>query len=115
MQKDKIDKKLFLYGQFSRLAERATGRTTLLIDKYIQELYIHKGEWIQIVDHYPTLGASEQLKDAIMKRMTLEHPNDVVEINHNKAFYELKLKSCPSRECVERELDIIMEKIKALS
>lgn len=62
---------------------RQKGRTTRLVDKYIQELFNHNGEWVTINDH--TDLASEQehhlqmtrhLFDKIIRRLKFEHNYD---------------------------------------
>lgn len=52
---------------------RATGRTTRLADKYIQELFDNPGEWVGITDHYPSRRAYELLMMIICRRVAYEH------------------------------------------
>lgn len=59
---------------------RQKGRTTRLIDKYIQELFNNNGEWVTINDHTDLsaeqachLQMTRQLVDKIIKRLTFEH------------------------------------------
>lgn len=59
---------------------RHKGRTTRLIDKYIQELFNHNGEWITINDHTDLsseqvchLQMTRQLFDKIVQRLKFEH------------------------------------------
>ena len=54
---------------------RKSGRTTRLIDNYIQLLFeVDKGELIKVRDHYPSNDAHRQLLDKIIKRLKNEHP-----------------------------------------
>ena len=53
---------------------RRTGRTTRLIDNYIQELF--KNKRIVVKDHYQNgndIHINEFLVDSIMRRLALEH------------------------------------------
>ena len=59
---------------------RQKGRTTRLIDKYIQELFNHNGEWVTIADHADlpsekeyNLRMTRQLFDKIIQRLRFEH------------------------------------------
>lgn len=52
---------------------RGTGRSTRLIDIYIQELFTNKE--IIVIDHYDDLNSHRILAERICKRLTLEHPN----------------------------------------
>jgi hypothetical protein len=52
---------------------RATGRTTRLVDYYIQELF-NNGE-IKVYDHWETKEGDRELILRIKKRMDNEHPS----------------------------------------
>ena len=59
---------------------RQKGRTTRLIDKYIQELFNHNGEWVTITDHADLASEQEhplqmtrQLFNKIVQRLKFEH------------------------------------------
>ena len=59
---------------------RQSGRTTRLIDHYIQCLFQHNGEWITIEDHKDLeiekeerIKLSNELSHKIIKRLELEH------------------------------------------
>ena len=59
---------------------RQKGRTTRLVDNYIQELFNHNGEWVTIADHtdLPSeqkchLRMTRQLFDKIIQRLKFEH------------------------------------------
>ena len=47
---------------------RHTGMATRQSDTLIQELYDNEGQWIDIIDRYPTRAASENLLKTIMTR-----------------------------------------------
>lgn len=53
--------------------DRATGRTTRLVDSYIQELFNNKGSYIDIKDHYNSREADRILVNKIEKRLQSEH------------------------------------------
>ena len=52
---------------------RATGRTTRLVDYYIQELFNHPNEEIEIIDHTNTQQSNTHLTQLILQRMYNEH------------------------------------------
>lgn len=54
-------------------SNRATGRTTRLVDYYIQELFNHPNEEIKIVDHTNTQQSNIHLTQMILRRMYEEH------------------------------------------
>lgn len=55
---------------------RATGKSTRLVDKLIQEFFEQPaGTKIPVCDHYPEKQADEFLLDRFMKRLELEHPS----------------------------------------
>ena len=61
---------------------RQKGRTTRLIDKYIQELFNHNGEWLTINDHTDLASEQEyhlrmtrQLLNRIIQRLKFEQNN----------------------------------------
>ena len=70
---------------------RQKGRTTRLVDNYIQELFNHNGEWVTIADHtdLPSeqkchLRMTRQLFDKIIQRLKVEHnygKNDKITID----------------------------------
>lgn len=84
---------------------RRSGKTTRLIDKYIQELFT--GEEIHPTDHYidtyhPYTSMermSRYLIDRILKRLEIEHQINTnsfpiyISINRNKLTLQLKLKN----------------------
>lgn len=52
--------------------QRATGRTTRLIDQAVQDLFTHKG--VAVIDHHPSEGAQKNFQNKLMKRLEIEHP-----------------------------------------
>ena len=57
-----------LKTQVIDLKYRATGRTTRLVDEYIQKIYENKGEWVKIADHYYSVQANKMLADKVAER-----------------------------------------------
>lgn len=51
--------------------KRSTGRTTRLVDHYIQELFT-KGEAI-IIDHFNTRNENKELAKKVLNRLNNEH------------------------------------------
>ena len=54
-----------LKSQVIDLKYRATGRTTRLVDEYIQKIYENKGEWVKIADHYYSAQANKMVADKV--------------------------------------------------
>ena len=98
------------------LRDRCAGRTTRLVDKYIQDLYNNIGKWVEVHDHYqirPNQScweADKMIMDKILARMKLEHPNDVIEVDRHGR--KLKLVTCLSSEKVSEMLDEINKRLK---
>ena len=62
--------------------KRKSGRTTRLVDNYIQLLFdVDKGTTIKVRDHYPSNDAHRMLIDKILYRFKNEHPG--VEVVHD--------------------------------
>lgn len=60
--------------------KRKSGRTTRLIDSYIQLLFeVNKGESVKVRDHYPSNDAHRILLEKIVKRLKNEHPGVKIE------------------------------------
>lgn len=82
-----------LKTQVIDLKYRATGRTTRLVDEYIQKIYENKGEWVKIADHYPSKQADKMLADKVAARLKAEHRND--EFKYRRIYgFEIMLVSC---------------------
>ena len=54
-------------------SNRATGRTTRLVDYYIQELFNNPNSEIEIIDHHNTQQSNIHLTQMILRRMYEEH------------------------------------------
>lgn len=52
---------------------RATGRTTRLIDQYIQILFTTPNKEIEIIDHHGTQKDNEFLARKVLSRLYAEH------------------------------------------
>lgn len=64
---------------------RATGKTTRIVDKLIQEFFEKPmGTKIAIVDHYPERRADEFLLNVFMKRLESEHPSATCKIHRGE-------------------------------
>lgn len=54
--------------------KRKSGRTTRLVDSYIQLLFeVDKGTNVKVRDHYPSNDAHRQLLEKIVRRLKNEH------------------------------------------
>ena len=107
------DELLDLQVRWSERCFRATGRSTRLVDKYVQDLYDKKGEWLLVQDHYPSRKACEFLCGRILKRMQSEHPMDTVGVRRDGVNIYIRLESS-SRDEIERDLNDIAERIRQL-
>lgn len=57
------------------IEDRATGRSTRLIDKYIQEFFTNPaGISVYVLDHYDDIRAHKLLLDRVISRLKIEHP-----------------------------------------
>jgi len=54
-------------------SNRTTGRTTRLVDYYIQELFNNPNKEIEIIDHYNMQQSNIHLTQMILRRMYEEH------------------------------------------
>ena len=54
-------------------SNKATGRTTRLVDYYIQELFNHPNEEVEIIDHTNTQQSNTHLTQLVLQRMYNEH------------------------------------------
>lgn len=105
-ESERINRKSELIGQLVELSGRLRGRTTRIIDEYIQELYRHYGKWIEIKDHYPSPQSDHIVLNKIMARMELEHPGDKVKVNKSRKTPRIMLVTCKH--------DSLMTEIKRL-
>lgn len=53
---------------------RATGRTTRLVDMYVQKLFNNPNRWIIIEDHHNQNDSNRYLTTKIKYRIRNEHP-----------------------------------------
>ena len=69
-------------------SNRATGRTTRLVDHYIQELFNNPNKEIEIIDHNNTRQSNIHLTQMILKRIYEEHRGVKIKvINQNVLKY----------------------------
>ena len=61
-------------------SNRATGRTTRLVDYYIQELFNNPNKEIEIIDHHNTQQSNIHLTQMILQRFYNEHKGVKIEI-----------------------------------
>ena len=54
-------------------SNRATGRTTRLVDYYIQKLFNNPNEEVEIIDHTNTQQSNTHLTQLVLQRMYNEH------------------------------------------
>ena len=67
---------------------RATGRTTRLVDYYIQELFNNPNEEVEIIDHTNTQQSNIHLTQLILQRVYNEHrPIKIKVIKQNVLKY----------------------------
>ena len=113
-ESERINRKSELIGELIELSGRSTGRTTRIIDEYIQELYRHQGEWIEIKDHYASPQADRMVLNKIMARMELEHPDDKVNVDKSRKTQKLMLVTC-RRDSLMTEIKRLQYEIDELS
>ena len=65
---------------------RMTGRTTRLVDSYIQLLFENIGEYIKVKDHYNHIRADKHLIERIEERLYREYAIKVDKIVRNVGF-----------------------------
>lgn len=74
------------------LEHRASGRTTRLIDKYVQELFNNPNEWVNVYDHWPERRAAAMLVDKIRQRLDYEHHLEA-EVKGIEGGFAMRLKN----------------------
>ena len=82
-----MENKFKNYGDEQLFEEifRATGKTTRIVDKLIQEFFEKPmGTKIAIVGHYPERRADEFLLNVFMKRLESEHPSATCKIHRGE-------------------------------
>jgi len=65
----------------ANMRTRMNGSTTRMVDEFVQKLYKNEGEWVDIYDHYPSRNADKMVMVKVLRRMSLEHPQDKLEID----------------------------------
>jgi hypothetical protein len=78
---------------FMNQEDGLTGRTTRLVDSYIQKMFDERGKYVEIRDHFMdgnSNQANQDLTQKIINRMEEEHSVKVSrKLSNNK--YELKI------------------------
>lgn len=98
---------------------RATGRTTRLVDDYIQQIYNHQGEWVKIADHHPSKQAAKVVFDKVCGRLKYEHSGDEFKVRRMYGF-EIMLVKCARDGVLDEmkrlhaEINELKQKIKEL-
>lgn len=105
-----INEKIAAINELDELLNRASGRTTRLVDSYIQELYNNIGEWVEIFDHYNSKMAHITLLKKIYNRICFEHPQDrnYIQLDHNNRIRLNK----PVDENAQRRKKELLDKLK---
>ena len=100
-----------LVERLCELKYRATGRTTRLVDEYVQNLYSKPNEWIGITDHFwnyktgkTDTRANYSIFNKLMHRLIDEHPNDKFDYRKNDNHMEVRLVSSASGEYINEEI-----------
>lgn len=76
------------------LRYRKTGRSTRLVDTFVQQLFDRRGEWVEIFDHFRGRQANEMLVRRIQRRLMNEHgiTNNDLEFDRDKCALRLVAK-----------------------
>jgi hypothetical protein len=88
---DNIKEKI---NEIDELLDRATGRTTRLIDQYVQDIFNHPNEWQKITDHWQDMypkRTSRHIFDKLMNRLRNEHPGEQFEHRWTDNYKEVRL------------------------
>ena len=101
----------YLRGKVIELHERCSGRSTRLIDKYVQEIYGNQGQWVEISDHYSSPKAAVLLAEHIMRRIAIEHQSDHVRIDKSKGYPKIMLVTC-QHDYVHGEIERLKSEIE---
>ncbi len=75
---------------------RMTGRTTRIVDEFVQMLYKNEGKWVVIYDHFPSDNNDRIVLEKVITRMKIEHPQDKLEIDRSRN--RLKLVWCGQKD-----------------
>jgi Lhr-like helicase len=112
-EKDLLNERQRLLERLGELRFRASGRTTRLVDKYIQDLFNNPGEWVRVYDHWPKKNAASELARKIKKRMAVEHNLEVVTKSIPDGF-ALKIKNYKKPD-FSKEIEECKSNIEAIS
>ena len=114
-------RKLNLLERLCELKYRATGRTTRLVDEYVQNLYSKPNEWIGITDHFwnyktgkTDTGANYCIFNKLMHRLSDEHPGDKFDYRKNGNHMEVRLVSSVSGEYINEEIKRLEKELMEL-
>lgn len=77
-----------IHGAFNEMNCRMHGRTTRLVDHYVQELFKHAGEWVSVSDHHPK--GTEYLTQRLFNRMKNEHHIEI-EISRTGGIHRVRI------------------------
>ena len=104
-------RRLNLVERLCVLKYRATGRTTRLVDEYVQNLYSKPNEWIGITDHFwnyktgkTDIKANDLIFKKLMHRLSDEHPDDKFDYRKKDNHMEVRLVSSASGEYINEEI-----------
>ena len=111
---EEMEQRISLLNEAEKMVSRATGRTTRMVDEFIQMLYNERGEWVTIYDHYPSHSADNMILNKVIARMNLEHPSDVFEVDRmNGPHPRMRIKRSV-RDDVNERLQEINKQLKDL-
>lgn len=111
-----------LFGALSELKQRATGRTTRIIDYAIQCLFETPDEWIEVHDHWDTRQASKMLVDGIKRRLSIEHHLELEVRSLADNYFAIRLKNyhkpdtTQEQERIKQDIETLqmeLEKLKS--
>lgn len=114
-------RELNLLERLFELKYRATGRTTRLVDEYVQNLYSKPNEWIGITDHFcnyktgkTDTGANYCIFNKLMHRLSDEHPGDKFYYRKNGNHMEVRLVSSVTGEYINEEIKRLEKELMEL-
>lgn len=86
-----IQKKEIPFVKPENLGSRRSGRSTRLMDSFVQQLF-NEGE-VKIYDHHPLRNSDRHLFNRVLKRLYKEHGLNEKYLDINKSTYTIKYKS----------------------
>ena len=87
------------------MLKRMTGRTTRLVDSYIQDLFANIDKYITVEDHHPHYVTNKELAYRIKNRLEREHNIKNLIIDQGGATVRLRLPETPRAEKLFRTRD----------